>query len=143
MQGYRELGAVAMGGCCAEHAGAVENLWNAPFVAESGGFGMGQCGNLCSTWNSLETSRSENDAGLRRGYRYGRVGSELWGKDRGCVAQKEKIVGCPGGDGMEKPRFRHGFDACGPDFSGEIEGSGYLAEKCGLFVLGFGKSYLN
>ena len=70
---------MAMGGCCAEHAGAVENLWNAAFAAESGGFWMGQCGNLCSTWNSLETSCSEEDAGLGCGNWDGRVESELRG----------------------------------------------------------------
>ena len=95
---------------------------------------------------------------MRHGNRNGRVGDELWRKDGCCVAQEEEIVGCPGGCGfhggghivygakgnsMEKPRFRHGFDACYPDFAGKAEGSGYFAEKSGLFVLRFREGDLN
>lgn len=44
---------------------------------------------------------------------------------------------------MESAIGRHGFDAAGPDFRGEIEYAYSFAEKRGLFVLRFGQSDLN
>jgi hypothetical protein len=39
---------------CAEVRQAVENLWNAGFAMQSGGFHQKQCGKLCSTWNKVQ-----------------------------------------------------------------------------------------
>ena len=53
------------------------------------------------------------------------------------------IVDSTEDDGVELTVGGHRFDASGPDFGGEVEGTDGFAEEGGLFVLGFGERDLD
>jgi hypothetical protein len=158
MQGYRELGAVAM-------ADVVQNrreLWRTCGMLLSwriqGVLGGADVEIFVPRGTFLEAVCAQEDAGFGCWDWDGWSGGELWGKDgrRGC--EKEKLVasaGCGGGqsgrhivyssegNGVKMPRFGHDFDSGSPDFSGEAESADYFSKECGFFVLGFGQGDLN
>jgi hypothetical protein len=96
----------------------------------------------------------EEDAGLGVGDGYGGIHGESGREDGWGAGEEEELVGgsgcCGGyggghvvygaeGDGVELAGFGHGFGSGGPDFYWKAQGADCLAEKGGLFVLGFGQ----
>ena len=59
--------------------------------------------------------------------------------DTGLAECDVHVIDRTQGYGVEATRRRHGFDAGRPDLGGEVQCANGLAEKRGLFALGFGE----
>jgi len=81
--------------------------------------------------------RGEGGGKIRRGG--GQEGQLVGGSGMGGGNGGGHVVHGAEGDGMELARFWHDFDARGPDFGLEGQGTDGFAEKSGLFVLRFGE----